>query len=81
MKKVHHLGFVAASAVLATLWCKHALIGVRNGANCVGLWGLDALSDPETTAVWQQAQEQPDWFVLKPHREGGGNIVYGEFAQ
>ena len=26
----------------------------------------------------QQAQEQPDLFVLKPQREGGGNNLYGE---
>lgn len=46
-----------------------------------GLWGLDNLSDPETAAVLQQAQEQPDLFVLKPQREGGGNNLYGEAAQ
>ncbi len=48
---------------------------------CVGLWGLDDLDDPETAAVLQQAQEQPDLFVLKPQREGGGNNLYGEAAQ
>ena len=26
----------------------------------------------------QQAQVQPDLFVLKPQREGGGNNLYGE---
>lgn len=46
-----------------------------------GLWGLDDLDDPETAAVLQQAQEQPDLFVLKPQREGGGNNLYGEAAQ
>ena len=50
-------------------------------AQCpAGLWGLDDLDDPETAAVLQQAQEQPDLFVLKPQREGGGNNLYGEDA-
>ena len=48
---------------------------------CVGLWGLDDLDDPETAKVLQQAQEQPDMFVLKPQREGGGNNLYSEAAQ
>ena len=81
MKKVHLLGFVKASAVLATLWSKHAIVGVLSGGNCAGLWGLGDLSDPETAAVLQQAQEQPDLFVLKPQSEGGGNKIHGEAAQ
>ena len=55
------------------LWCKHALIGARSGGKCAGLRSVDNLSDPETAAVLQQAQEQPDLFVLKAHKEGGGN--------
>ena len=43
-----------------------------------GLWSLEDLDDPETARVLQQAQEQPDLFVLKPQREGGGNNLYGE---
>lgn len=46
-----------------------------------GLWGLDDLDDPETAKVLQQAEQQPDLFVLKPQREGGGNNLYGEAAQ
>lgn len=46
-----------------------------------GLWGLDDLEDPETAAVVQQAIDDPDRFVLKPQREGGGNNLYGEAAR
>jgi len=55
--------------------------GLNGSAPDVGLWGLDDLDDPETAAVLQQAQEQPDLFVLKPQREGGGNNLYGEDAK
>ena len=44
----------------------------------VGLWGLDDLDEPETAAVLQEALQEPDRFVLKPQREGGGNNLYGE---
>eukprot|EP00891_Asterochloris_glomerata_P000176 jgi/Astpho2/176/fgenesh1_pg.00004_%23_70_t len=47
-------------------------------ACCAGLWSLEDLDNPETAKVLQQAQEQPDLFVLKPQREGGGNNLYGE---
>ncbi|KAL3131092.1 hypothetical protein ABBQ38_000403 [Trebouxia sp. C0009 RCD-2024] len=43
-----------------------------------GLWGLDDLDEPETAAVLQEALQEPDRFVLKPQREGGGNNLYGE---
>lgn len=46
-----------------------------------GLWGLDDLDDAETASVLQQAQQEPDLFVLKPQREGGGNNLYGKAAQ
>lgn len=46
-----------------------------------GLWGLDDLEDPETAAVVQEAIDEPDRFVLKPQREGGGNNLYGEAAR
>ena len=52
-----------------------------HGTCDAGLWGLDDLEDPETAAVLQKAQEQPDLFVLKPQREGGGNNLYGQDAQ
>jgi hypothetical protein len=43
-----------------------------------GLWSLDDPSAPETAAVIAEAVEQPERFVLKPQREGGGNNLYGE---
>ena len=43
-----------------------------------GLWGLDDQEDPYTQRVLQQAQQEPDAYVLKPQREGGGNNLYGE---
>ena len=43
-----------------------------------GLWSLEDLNDSETAKVLQQVREQPDLFVLKPQREGGGNNLYGE---
>ena len=56
---------------------------LQAGADCLdaGLWGLDDLEDAETASVLQQAQQEPDLFVLKPQREGGGNNLYGEAAQ
>lgn len=43
-----------------------------------GLWGLDNLEEPETKGILQQATDQPEAFVLKPQREGGGNNLYGQ---
>jgi glutathione synthase len=43
-----------------------------------GLWSLDDLEDPATREVLAQAQSNPDDFVLKPQREGGGNNLYGQ---
>ena len=43
-----------------------------------GLWGLDDLEDPEMQKVLRQAQQQPNAYVLKPQREGGGNNLYGQ---
>ena len=59
------------------------LLGMLPGVSLVdaGLWGLDDLEDPETAAVVQQAIDDPDRFVLKPQREGGGNNLYGEAAR
>lgn len=42
-----------------------------------GLWGLDDLQDPDTAAIVSQAIADPDSYVLKPQREGGGNNMYG----
>jgi glutathione synthase len=41
------------------------------------LWSLDDPNDPITAAVMQEALQQPERFVLKPQREGGGNNLYG----
>ena len=42
-----------------------------------GLWGLEDLSDPDVDSIVQTAVREPDGFVLKPQREGGGNNLYG----
>lgn len=42
-----------------------------------GLWSLDNITEPTTAAVIQDAIQNPDRFVLKPQREGGGNNLYG----
>ncbi|CAK0740272.1 hypothetical protein CVIRNUC_001238 [Coccomyxa viridis] len=46
-----------------------------------GLWSLDNPDNPETQDVLQQADMQPDDYVLKPQREGGGNNLYGDQLQ
>lgn len=43
-----------------------------------GLWSLDDPTDPTTSAVIQDAVQNPDRYVLKPQREGGGNNLYGQ---
>eukprot|EP00879_Flechtneria_rotunda_P007073 GHRR01007424.1.p1 GENE.GHRR01007424.1~~GHRR01007424.1.p1 ORF type:complete len:423 (+),score=167.79 GHRR01007424.1:184-1269(+) len=43
-----------------------------------GLWSLDDPKDPSTAAVIQDAVHNPDRYVLKPQREGGGNNLYGQ---
>lgn len=43
-----------------------------------GLWGLDTLdSDTEARNAMEDAIANPDNYVLKPQREGGGNNLYG----
>ena len=42
-----------------------------------GLWGLDDLSDSNTSDAVQAAIAEPDKYILKPQREGGGNNLYG----
>jgi glutathione synthase len=42
-----------------------------------GLWGLDNPDDAETKDIIAKAIEQPDKYILKPQREGGGNNLYG----
>ena len=41
----------------------------------VQFWSLD--KGPEGDAAAAMAIEDPDAFVLKPQREGGGNNLYG----
>ncbi|KAJ3299205.1 hypothetical protein HK104_009738 [Borealophlyctis nickersoniae] len=41
-----------------------------------GLYPLD--DTPEGEAAAKRALEQPEGFVMKPQREGGGNNIYGE---
>lgn len=44
-----------------------------------GLWGLDTLEDDmEARQAVEDAINNPDMYVLKPQREGGGNNLYGE---
>lgn len=45
-----------------------------------GLWGLDDVNDSTTSAVLKAVTEDPDAYVLKPQREGGGNNLYGQQA-
>ena len=50
-------------------------------ATAAGLWSLDNPDNPETQDVLRQADMQPDDYVLKPQREGGGNNLYGDQLQ
>jgi len=43
-----------------------------------GLWSLDDLKAPDTAQIVAQALADPEAFVLKPQREGGGNNLYGD---
>jgi hypothetical protein len=45
-----------------------------------GLWGLDDLEEPATAAVVAAAIQNPEAYVLKPQREGGGNNFYGKIC-
>lgn len=42
-----------------------------------GLWSLDG-SEQDTEAIVEMALAEPDDYVLKPQREGGGNNLYGD---
>uniref|UniRef100_UPI00398E58F1 glutathione synthetase n=1 Tax=Pristiophorus japonicus TaxID=55135 RepID=UPI00398E58F1 len=48
----------------------------RIRATFVGLYSID--EGPEGDAIIAQAMEEPERFVLKPQREGGGNNIFGE---
>lgn len=41
------------------------------------IYSLDP-ADPQTAQSIQEASNQPEKFVLKPQREGGGNNIYGQ---
>ena len=43
-----------------------------------GLWSLDDLQTPETKQILDEVRSNPEQFVLKPQREGGGNNLYGK---
>mmetsp|Transcript_6402 Transcript_6402/g.12787 ORF Transcript_6402/g.12787 Transcript_6402/m.12787 type:complete len:488 (-) Transcript_6402:381-1844(-) len=43
----------------------------------VGQWGLDMSNRVETELAVQAALDNPQAYVLKPQREGGGNNLYG----
>jgi glutathione synthetase len=44
-----------------------------------GLWGLDELeNDADARKAVEEAIANPDGYVLKPQREGGGNNMYGD---
>lgn len=43
----------------------------------VGQWSLGMSDEAETEKVVAQALKNPENFVLKPQREGGGNNMYG----
>ena len=50
-------------------------------AHYAGLWGLDGAVPEEAEAANETLKEaltNPENFVLKPQREGGGNNLYGE---
>jgi len=51
---------------------------VRLRASFAGLYDLDDLSSANTAAIVQKASAEPENFVLKPQREGGGNNFYGQ---
>lgn len=46
--------------------------------NCILLIKISHIQDEFGDAAVEMALEQPEKFVLKPQREGGGNNVYGE---
>ena len=44
-----------------------------------GLWALDDLeNDKQAASAVRDAMHNPDNYVLKPQREGGGNNIYGQ---
>ncbi|XP_072371320.1 glutathione synthetase-like [Scyliorhinus torazame] len=48
----------------------------RIRATFVGLYSID--EGPEGDEIIKKAAEDPEGFVLKPQREGGGNNIFGE---
>nr|XP_025956929.1 glutathione synthetase isoform X1 [Dromaius novaehollandiae] len=54
----------------------HAESVARIRATFAGLYSLDLGEEGDKMAA--TAIADPDWFVLKPQREGGGNNLYGE---
>ena len=46
-------------------------------ASFAGLWDLGEHIDPASELEVSKAIENPDNYVIKPQREGGGNNIYG----
>ncbi len=60
-----------------SLWARTLAGALLTEALPAGLWSLDNLEDPETKRILSEVQSNPERFVLKPQREGGGNNLYG----
>jgi glutathione synthase len=43
-----------------------------------GLWGLD---DENSAAIIEEAIRNPEGFVLKPQREGGGSALFMLYSE
>lgn len=50
----------------------------RLRSHFTNLYSLDAKSNPKLDQTLQEAIKNPNNYVLKPQREGGGNNLYGE---
>jgi len=57
-------------------------LGDQLRASFAGLWTLDVSEqDDSARAAVSNAIANPDQYVVKPQREGGGNNLYGEEAR
>ena len=73
-KKVQQV--LAAPAMLERFLSSEEAARLR--VSFAGLYDLDDLDSPSTAAIVAKASAEPENFVLKPQREGGGNNFYGE---
>ncbi|CAI2366756.1 unnamed protein product [Moneuplotes crassus] len=79
---LHLLTFKKIQEVLSKNEHWYKMIGCCNFMNINGLfhdqmWGFDDL-DEETEAAMEDAKLNPDNYVLKTQREGGGNNYFGD---